>query len=313
MYMLNYTIKRTALPLLLAWGSLGCIVLWPGCSAAELEVDFTLNEQGLKAYDAGPMPTNPNDTLHVYKTRVGDTVYLRDITKPEKKVKSWQWTVNDRPGQNTKYSHVKMSESGWYKITLHVNKQEHAAVRWIYAAPVELDSIVLAEPDSILAEAPPPPRPKRTAKPPKPFEGKPSKAGLALSSYDTACARLSGSRFTATLRVKRELELGSFMVFTNQCGGMEISFSGKGIKERFKVGLVPGATQVALGANLPRLKPGTYQLEGRAFSQYAGCTAADAPQFMSVEACPSLRPITVAAMELTQQKPTVLHELKFTY
>ncbi|WP_282773830.1 hypothetical protein [Phaeodactylibacter xiamenensis] len=312
MYTLNYTLKRTALPLFLIWGGLGCIVLWQGCSANELEVDFTLNEQGLKPYEAGPMPTNPNDTLHVYKTRVGDTVYLRDITKPEKKVKSRQWTVNDRPGQNTKYNLVKMEHPGWHKITLHVNKQEHSAVRWIYAAQSEPGNSSSAEPGSILPDPPPSPSP-RAALPPKPFEGKPGKAGLSLSSYDPACARLSGSRFTATLKVKRELELGSFMVFTNQCGGMEVSFSGKDINERFRVGLVPGATQIALGANIPRLKAGTYQLEGRAFSQYAGCTAADAPQFMSVEACPSLRPITAAAMELTHQKTTVLHELKFTY
>jgi hypothetical protein len=294
---------------------LAVALAFAGCNKS-VKVEFSLNAQQRQAHE--DRPKDMNDSLHVYKVRVGDTIYLRDISEPPQRVKKRFWDTNGDGEWNVtdeRFFFTRYSNPGWYKITLCINTTQTCTARWVYAQPA---APAPAPPEPVITTPPPDPTPPPPPRPPSPppFANKLDKVGAPLkeSSSTSSCAKTAGNSFTATLRANRAIELGSFFVYADQCGGIEVSLSGKGVSTSFKTALVQGYSQIALDAHIQqRLTPGTYTLKCTAFNNYAGCTASENPRFLDVKPCANVKPLTSSALRLDQQGKLIVHEFKFIY
>lgn len=108
-----------------------CIVVnFYSCTDEKATVDFILNEQNITATDE--MPSDVNDSLHVLKVMVNDTIYVKDISEGTIKSRKWdldgdgQWNIVDE-----RFFPITFPVSGLYKITLNVNDQEPYLSKWI--------------------------------------------------------------------------------------------------------------------------------------------------------------------------------------
>jgi hypothetical protein len=320
----NKITARAAAPMAFA-----LLLYLSGCSAP-VEVDFLVN--GTVVDERESPPVSVADTVGVYVIAPGDTVQLYDVSRPAGKVKKRYW--NNVQGQwdqeesDTATIEVSFDAPGDYGIVLCINDRKQCTTRWIRVRPVEVPEPIVEplpvveppKPDPPVVVAapirpkplPPPPPPKK--KPEIPFEGKSGEVGARHSGSSTDCQTETGSSFRVALKVKQAVELGSLVVYANHCGGVNVSLAGPNTKVNFRAILVPGFSQIDLGAHVAeRLQPGDYQLSGEAFSGGANCDAADTPRFKRVNGCPGAGSANSPALELDQKGNLIIHQLKFTY
>lgn len=320
----NKPIKHTYFVQLFG-GILILVGLTTSACGPELEVNFLLNASQLQAFD-GTRPER-NDSLHVLSVLVGDTIYLDDISQPPKKIKTRHWDLNGDGNWDVKgeaFFQTSFSSPGWYKITLCINGTERCIHRWVFAE--ESVEIIEEEPEEVapdeVKEEPavvsvpsqkpavsrkPPPRPKLT------FEGLPDEVGVLHSGVSPSCQTVASSSFEVLLKVEREIQLGSFAVYTDRCGGVDLSLSGPGTLIAFKAGLVNGLSQIDLAAHTAaRLAPGSYTLKGKTFRGGAGCEAEEIPRFKHSNNC-NAKQKPSQALDIDQKGTLIIHQLKFEY
>jgi hypothetical protein len=323
----NKPVKSTATTRLFG-GILILLGLATSACGPELEVNFLLNASPLQAFE-GDRPER-GDSLHVMSVLVGDTIYLDDISQPAKKIRTRAWDLNDDGNWDVEgkaFFETSFSRSGFYKITLCVNGKDACAHRWVYAeepAPImeaeepEMEEEPEAEePEEPKVTSTPPPKPPPIRKPPpkpKPtFEGLPDEVGVLRSGVVPSCQTIASSSFETILKVKREVQLGSFAVYTDQCGGLDISLTGPGTSIAFKAGLVNGLSQIDLAAHTAaRLAPGSYTLKGKTFRGGAGCEAEEIPRFKHSNNC-NAKQKPSQALDIDQKGTLIIHQLKFEY
>lgn len=115
-----------------------CITIYVlGCTN-NFEVNFRLNGNEFQSFESTEADAPSfNDSIHVFTVRIGDTVYIQDITTPAGKVKKRSWDLNgdgewDKSVQDNPFFNVTFPETGLYKIVLCVNGRKDAcATRWI--------------------------------------------------------------------------------------------------------------------------------------------------------------------------------------
>lgn len=311
---LNRGINMSQLPTWLSAGALFFLLLQSGCSDY-VEVDFWINGQKLQKREGEPVA--PSDTMGVYTSKPGDTIHFRDISEPSSRVKKRYWKDGSQQVITDVTSFQMPFEApGYYKIILCINGHTQCTTHWVYVVGKKVEAPVMAEVEevkdpSVTARIPNPPPPK--INPPK-FENKQGIAG-PRAGYSTTpdCSGFANSEFSVTLKTNRAVELGSFVLYADQCGGVEVSLSGPSVNRAFKAALVEGYSQIILDEGIPRLGVGNYTLRCRALGNYSGCGVAGTPRFANVKSCPDIKSLTAPALSMDQKGALLIHELKFTY
>ena len=143
----------------------------------------------------------------------------------------------------------------------------------------------------------------------------PAIVGLPLSSYKKNCNDLSNKgSFSVLLSPAEDVELESFFVYSNDCGGLEVTLQGAGDTQTFEVALLQGKkSQITFGTIDARLKKGNkYTLSCRPFANHGGCTSPNAPKLEDAGSC-GISPKTSNKLSINQQGNLIIYDLKFLY
>jgi len=137
--------------------------------------------------------------------------------------------------------------------------------------------------------------------------------GIPLSKRDAAkkCTGISQSNFKVILQPKSDTDLLSFVVYTNNCGGMNMSISGPAVSESAKLPLVKGKNLISLEGLDVRLRGGgTYILS---CTGVAGCGSSQPPKFEHIGKCAEVASANHPNLFMDQKKEAHVYDLKFLF
>lgn len=172
-----------------------------------------------------------------------------------------------------------------------------------YVKPKPVESPIIHEDKPAPVEAP-----KST---PSNLRTNNASVGMALTSHAAGCGVFQQNSFTASLTPSRNVLLSSFRLFSDGCGGVNVSLSGGDLDESFKAALVNGKNNIAFDDDIELTAGVTYSLQCRAISNYAGCKEPNPPHFENASACGNA--ISNAILRLDSQGNSFIYELKFRY
>ncbi len=135
------------------------------------------------------------------------------------------------------------------------------------------------------------PGPLKPEKKPIPTELiKTSVAGWDSSGYKNNCEAFGPTEFTVIISPMQEFELQSFIVYSNECGGLKLTLSGDGKSQSVIRAVVKGESKLSLGDAGFRMAMGkTYTLTGQTISDYGGCKGLSIPKLLTASKCSNLR------------------------
>ncbi|MEP7321554.1 MAG: hypothetical protein ABI761_06530 [Saprospiraceae bacterium] len=140
-------------------------------------------------------------------------------------------------------------------------------------------------------------------------------AGMNLDKYDKNCGTLQVYDFTTTITPTRDVELLSFVVISDVCGGLTLTITGDGRTEKISRGLTAGQSGqsvISLGDLDLRLKAGkTYTLKGSTLKDFAGCSNPNRPKLLNATSCGSPRAPAEVKMNYSGNK--VLFDIKYLF
>lgn len=115
-------------------------------------------------------------------------------------------------------------------------------------------------------------------------------SGFKAATYNSSCTSYGPTSFTLSFSPGQDIELQSFMVFSETCGGLRLTFSGGGQELTVTKALVKGKSKISLGDLEVRLKGGiNYMLTGRTIGNFGGCPENTPPRMLSASACGSIK------------------------
>lgn len=122
--------------------------------------------------------------------------------------------------------------------------------------------------------------------PPPPPTSNMTGANVSARPKDLSCADYKPS-FSVKLKPVKDVELSSFKVVSDGCGGLKISLNGGDINDNITVGLNSGTSQVSLGGlDDTKLEAGkTYTLSGSTIAKYGGCPSDKPPKLEDAMDC----------------------------
>lgn len=160
-----------------------------------------------------------------------------------------------------------------------------------------------------------PPKPSPDPPPPKLAPTNPGLVAKAASSYQLsdACLEDSGNKFTIKISPKKDVELTSFKLLTNDCGGLFLSLKGPDGAQTSQRALIKGVSEIRFGDIDARLAKGkTYTLSGTAEAGFGGCSSSNQPQLQSLKNC-GAPTVSSAHLSLKGQQTPIIFDLKYLY
>ncbi len=151
---------------------------------------------------------------------------------------------------------------------------------------------------------------------PKPLKNKAS-VGIPTSQYNTftkdCIALYTQDKFEIVLLPNKRLELQSFKVYTNICGGLKITLDGDGNRQTFNAALNAGSSNISFTPIDAELRANSsYTLTLEPLGNYKSCNASSAPRFEKVTDCDA-RSTNHAAIKVEQTRNPILYDLKIQY
>lgn len=140
--------------------------------------------------------------------------------------------------------------------------------------------------------------------------------GVPVLNYPAGddCVDRSKGGFSATLSPNSDMELTSFKIFTDVCGGVKVELTGPNLKSHFQTAINAGKTQISLADIDARLEAGNkYTLTLTPIAGYGTCSSSQTPSFNDVQSCSGVNSNTSPALKLDQKGKLVLFDLKFSY
>ncbi|MEZ4959575.1 MAG: hypothetical protein R2830_07150 [Saprospiraceae bacterium] len=292
------------------------------------EVVIMREKPASKKNDSGPAPPKAPSPPVVKIKKQGKST----VTSSSYKLQASALNVSDKGDiiLTLNGSPVNFSLSGkTVKADLSLEEGENTIkVAAATSAGISNDEVLLTykkqspapEPARKIAPPPPPPVPdplpekKITEKPDRLV--KPGKIGSPVSSYPTAtdCIDIVKNSFSFTLTPKQWVELQSFTIYHDDCGGMLLTLSGPEGSQSTKISLSGLKTQVTFGSIDARLEPNTtYTVTCATLAGYGGCPSSTPPNFENTKACAGTNPTTSSVLGLDQKGKQIIFDLKFLY
>ena len=143
------------------------------------------------------------------------------------------------------------------------------------------------------------------------------KVGIPSSQYakfsQDCIALYTKDKYEVILLPNRKVELQSFYVYSNDCGGLEITLEGDGDKQSFKASLNAGKSQILMNVIDTELTAQkSYKLTLRPLGNYKGCNASAPARLEKVTDC-NVSQVNCNALKLNQNNNPVLYDLKIKY
>jgi len=134
------------------------------------------------------------------------------------------------------------------------------------------------------------------------------------SGFSKDCIALyAQDKLKVLLLPNKRVELQSFKVYTNICGGLKVTLEGDGDSQSFRATLNDGGSNISftpidaeLQANL------SYTLIVEPLGNYRGCDASDPPRLEKITDC-NFRSNNHAALKIDQNSNPIIHDLKIKY
>jgi len=145
---------------------------------------------------------------------------------------------------------------------------------------------------------------------------KQGRAGIPLSKYATAqgCLGRSKSSFTVGLYPKANMDLVSFVVYANDCGGMSLTITGVEMAETAKIALTKGKNLIVLEDYDIRLRGGAkYTMTCTGIGSYGGCSSTKPPMFEDISKCTNLASNNHPSLVLDQKTAPFIFDFKFLF
>ena len=133
--------------------------------------------------------------------------------------------------------------------------------------------------------------------------------GLSLSSYKSSCKFDLTNTYSFSITPKRTVELLSFIVYSDECGGIEIALNGEKIKES----LVQGKNQVSLidlGANLKKGK--NYTISCKTIAGFGNCEDGNEPKLKDAASCGAIAS-SKSEFDADYKGKSIIYDLKYLY
>ena len=142
-----------------------------------------------------------------------------------------------------------------------------------------------------------------------------ARAGLNASTKASDCNTFSPAAFSISIRPSQDVELQSFIVFAEGCGGLKLTLSGGGQSQTVTKALVKGQSKISLSDVEFRMKAGTnYTLSGTSISNFGGCSGQSAPKLLSAGGCEGItRQSGSSRLNLDQGSAEVVFDINYRY
>lgn len=140
--------------------------------------------------------------------------------------------------------------------------------------------------------------------------------GPPTSGYPASneCTDRVRGAFSATLSPVSDVDLTSFKVYTDICGGLKVELSGPNLKSHFQTAINAGRSQISMADIDAQLSAGNkYTLTLTPIAGYGTCASSQTPSFYDVKNCADLSSATSSALKLDQKGRLLLFDLKFSY
>jgi len=138
-------------------------------------------------------------------------------------------------------------------------------------------------------------------------------AGFDISKRVANCVAFSDSEYKFTITPKQDIELLSFYVATNVCGGIQITLDSGNDITKMRSTLVKGKNQIPLTDLYARLEPGTtYTLTVGTLTGYGRCEAEQKPKLEDATGC-SVSPASQAHFNVDYKGKSIIYDLKYLY
>lgn len=139
-------------------------------------------------------------------------------------------------------------------------------------------------------------------------------SGSQHNGFSKDCIALyTKDQFEVLLLPNQKVELQSFKVFTNVCGGLKVTLEGDGDEQSFKTILNAGGSTINFTPIDTELAAHqTYTLKLEPLGNYKSCNASSAPRFEKITDCKA-NSKNHAALKLQQNQNPILYDLKIKF
>jgi len=136
-------------------------------------------------------------------------------------------------------------------------------------------------------------------------------AGLEGSKYELACLQPASEQYTFTVSPNQAVELFSFTLASDICGGLEVTMSSTEGSKKAKLALTKGKNQISLQDLRARLKPGIkYTFSCSTIAGFGTCSAEKTPQMLDASDCGN-QPLTKPELDVDYQGKSIIYDLKY--
>lgn len=138
-------------------------------------------------------------------------------------------------------------------------------------------------------------------------------AGLEISKYDLNCSTPTVEDYTFSITPNQTVELLSFTIFSDICGGLEVEMKSSEGSDKTTVILVKGRNQISLLDLQARLKPGIrYSFSCKTIASFGTCNAKQTPKILNATSCAN-QPIAKPEFKMDYQGKSIIYDLKYFY
>lgn len=232
----------------------------------------------------------------------GENIQFTDKTR---EAESWLWDFGDGTTSTQRNPKHTYAYPGEYMATLKVNGSRVKSRHYIRVnGYIALNSQAAIRREEVKPVLPRPPALKATSKVTH------NTVGSAAAAYSTDCLSPSTGNYSFSITPRQDIELISFKVGSNECGGLNVTLSSTKGTRSTKSALIAGQSQISLDGFY--LEAGrTYTISCSTMTGYGACGAIEQPVLQDSSSCAS--PRSSSHFTADYRGKSIIHELRYLY